>query len=142
MPRVEFFSEAPARGLSIIKLKDFAARALKELGFKRPVNIVLTGSEGIKRLNRRFFSKKSMTDVIVFDLGGRGCARGEEFCEIYICLDAARKASSDLGHSTGQELRILIAHGLLHLTGMDDSSPEGKKKMLEAGDALVSKLSR
>lgn len=140
MPRVEFFSVLPARGLDIKKLKAFTCRAAREISLQRPVTVVLTGEPGIKKLNHRFFSKNSATDVIAFDLAQPGTAPEGKICEIYVCLPEARKAALRLGHGTGKELRILIAHGLLHLSGMDDSSPSDKKKMLDAGEELVGKL--
>lgn len=142
MPRVEFFSEEPVRGLNIRKLRNFTSRAAGELSLRCPVNVVLTGSQGIKKLNRRFFSKTGVTDVMAFDLGRPPLPVGGKFCEIYVCLSEARKAALRLGHGIGKELRILIVHGLLHLSGMDDLSPSAKNKMLEAGDELVNKLER
>ena len=122
------------------KLQNFTSLAAKELSLRCPVNVVLTGTQGIKKLNRRFFSKNSATDVIAFDLAQPGDPPEDQICEIYVCLPEARKAALRLGHGTGKELRILIAHGLLHLAGMDDASPKAKKEMLEAGEELLGKL--
>ncbi|MEA2082595.1 MAG: rRNA maturation RNase YbeY [Elusimicrobiota bacterium] len=139
---MEFFNEVPANGLNTQKLKNFSSRAVKNLNLQTSVNIILTGVRRIRELNSRFFSKTGITDVIAFNLSAAGYPCPEKLCEVYVCLPAARKAAPRFGHSVGAELRILIAHGLLHLSGMRDDSSAAKKKMLDAGDALVAKLER
>ncbi|MCD6311422.1 MAG: rRNA maturation RNase YbeY [Elusimicrobia bacterium] len=141
MFRTEFFSEVKASGLNIKKLKNFTSCAVKALKLKSSVNIILTDAKGIKKLNRRFFSKTGLTDVIAFDLGKEEPFT-EKLCEVFVCLPAARKAALSMGHGVVKELEILIAHGLLHLSGMDDATGAAKKKMLDEGNALVEKLNK
>jgi len=142
MYRTEFFSEAKASGLNIKKLKNFTSRARKALNLKSSVNVILTDGRHIKKLNSRFFAKNGTTDVIAFNLGKAGSPCFEKLCEVYVCLQEARKAAAERKHGVVRELQILIIHGLLHLSGMTDETPAAKKKMLDAGDVLLGSLEK
>jgi len=142
MFRTEFFSEAQASGLNIKKLKNFTSRARKALNLKSSVNVILTDGRRIKKLNRRFFAKNGITDVIAFNLGQAGPPGSEKLCEVYVCLQEARKAAAERSHGVTREIEILIIHGLLHLSGMTDATPSSKKKMLSAGDVLSGRLEK
>ena len=142
MYRTEFFSEAKAQGLDIKKLKKFTSRARKALNLKSSVNVILTDDRRIKKLNNRFFAKNGTTDVIAFNLGKVGAPCFEKLCEVYVCLQVARKAAAKRNHGVVRELQILIIHGLLHLSGMTDATPASKKKMLDAGDVLLGRLEK
>lgn len=49
--------------------------------------------------------------------------------DIYISIDTIRANAKEYGEGFERELRRVIAHGLLHLTGCDDTSEELQKEM-------------
>ena len=74
-------------------------------------------------LNARFRGKRQATDVLSFP--------GPEFVkdfagDIAISLDIAARNARSLRHSVGDEVRILVLHGLLHLAGYDHETDNGK----------------
>ena len=101
------------------------------------VDIVFVGKRRIRRLNHAFLGRDSATDVIAFNLDTAGGAVPADedtprvIGEIYVCpavaCDAARR------YSTGgeYELALYCAHGLLHLAGLDDDTPEARRIMRE-----------
>jgi probable rRNA maturation factor len=88
-----------------------------------PANCLVTTDEELRRLNKRFRKKDSATDVLSFP-GQPG--------EIAISFDRAAEQATALGHSVDAELRILMLHGLLHLSGMDHETDSGEMAKAEA----------
>ncbi len=94
------------------------------------VNVVICSEEFIRRLNRQFREKDSVTDVLSFPL--EGLEEDEVWGEIYICWARVQEQSKELGHSWQRELAYLLAHGLLHLLGYDHGDePNHEMRQLE-----------
>lgn len=79
----------------------------------------------IRDLNRKWFGKDTVTDVISF-----AYTDGEPCGEIIVNLQQAVEEGK-LRDSPNQELALYIAHGCHHLMGADDDTPERKKAMLD-----------
>jgi probable rRNA maturation factor len=86
-------------------------------------NCLITTDEELRRLNKEFRRKNYVTDVLSFP-GQPG--------EIAISLDRAAEQAAGMGHSVDEELRILMLHGLLHLTGLDHETDSGEMAKAEA----------
>jgi probable rRNA maturation factor len=88
-----------------------------------PANCLVTTDRELRRLNKAFRRKDYATDVLSFP-GQPG--------EIAISFDRAADQAEGMGHSVDQELRILMLHGLLHLSGMDHETDSGEMAKAEA----------
>jgi probable rRNA maturation factor len=102
------------------------ARYLREaqmaVGLKGEVSVLLTTDDGIRGLNRRFRKKNKATDVLSFPAApGFGVAG-----DLAISVETAVRQAAEQGHRLSVELRVLMLHGLLHLTGMDHEVDDGK----------------
>lgn len=141
MPITTFFeSNVPAEvkaGRAL--LARAAALGLGVKNAKKPVNMVLTGGPGIKALNRRFLGRNRLTDVIAFNFPPSPIP-GADWGEIYICLPVAARQARSMGHSLMTELLVLAAHGALHLSGMDDSTPAKRLAMNRRTASILKKL--
>lgn len=76
-------------------------------------------------INRRFLGHDYYTDIITFDYSTPSVLSGD----IFISLDTVRSNAEELGAEFDQELRRILVHGLLHLTGQGDKTPETKAQM-------------
>jgi probable rRNA maturation factor len=56
---------------------------------------------------------------------------GGSLGDIAVSLDHARAQARDFGHRMGDELRILMLHGVLHLLGMDHEADFGEMARAE-----------
>ena len=92
----------------------FARVLQREVAKGRPFDCLLAGDAELRRLNRRFRGRDCATDVLSFPGGGRGWLG-----DIAISTARARSQARVFGHSTETEIRVLMLHGVLHLTGMD-----------------------
>ena len=105
---------------------------LRELGLPRAcVSVVLCGPARMRTLNRTFRGMDRPTDVLSFSpepdpaLPPRRVAPGAFLGELVVCVPVAVRQARRCGHSTGREIRILLAHGLLHLLGYDHETDGG-----------------
>jgi probable rRNA maturation factor len=89
----------------------------------RAFECLLTGDQEICRLNRAFRRKQGPTDVLSFP--SAASQRGY-LGEIAISWERAEEQALAYGHSTAQEIQILMLHGLLHLLGYDHETDRGR----------------
>lgn len=90
--------------------------------------------EEILRINREFLGHDYYTDIITFDytVGNKVGA------DILISLDTVASNAASLHEDYSRELRRVIVHGLLHLFGIRDKTPEERREMETAeNDALA-----
>ncbi len=110
-------------GLSESALSRFAARACRILRLQGAVNVLVTSSREMRFLNRRFRGKDRPTDVLSFppmpELADQLAG------DLAISAEIAGYNARHLGHSPGEEVKILVLHGLLHLAGYDHQVDNG-----------------
>jgi rRNA maturation RNase YbeY len=90
-------------------------------------------------LNRKYRKSRGPTDVLAFPIG-RGPGEPRELWlwgEVYVSVDRAREQAAQRGVSLGEELAVLVAHGLLHLAGYEDDTAAGRARMEDATARLV-----
>ena len=89
------------------------------------LNYIFCDDEKILAVNREFLQHDYYTDVITFDYTTRTRVNGD----IYISLDTVATNAEQVGAPFLHELHRIIIHGLLHLTGQADKTPETKAQM-------------
>jgi rRNA maturation RNase YbeY len=98
------------------------------------INYIFCSDERELAVNREFLGHDYYTDVITFDYSTAGTLNGD----IFISLDTVRSNAEMVGVAYEQELLRIIIHGVLHLTGQGDKTPETKVVMTEKEEkALV-----
>src|SRR5215472_10328728 len=88
--------------------------------------VVLVSDRKISAIHEQFMGIAGATDVITFQHG-----------EILISVETAAGQAIDYESDLLRELRLYIAHGLLHLAGYDDHSEEGFQEMAKLQNELV-----
>ena len=137
-------SARPALGRRVTQtaLRDFAMTLEKRVAKGRAFDCLITGDAELRRLNKQFRRKDYATDVLSFPLGGPPAAA---LGELAISADRALEQAREFGHPLWDELRILMLHGLLHLTGLDHEADQGEmaraetrwRKALQLPNALI-----
>lgn len=97
------------------------------------INYIFVDDETILDINRRFIGHDYYTDHIGFDYSEGNALSGD----IYISLDTVRTNAELYRVSSGEELRRIIIHGLLHLCGLRDKTPEERTQMQKAEDKAL-----
>jgi probable rRNA maturation factor len=107
------------------------------------LSVLYCGDRFIRDLNARYRNRDEATDVLSFSLGeyGGGKRRGRFFAgDIVISLDTLTKNAAWFGITVDEELRRLLVHGILHLTGMDHTTNEESEPMLLLQEKILTKL--
>ena len=99
----------------------------------RSLSLVLVGDRFMRELNRRHLRHDWTTDVLSFSYGTWKVIEGE----IVVNLDQAKRQAPDFGATTGQEIRRLIVHGMLHLAGHEDRTHALRQRMHRREDRYL-----
>jgi probable rRNA maturation factor len=116
-------------GLSKAGLAQFLNRARAAVGIEGEVHVLLAGDATLRRLNRSFRGKNIATDVLSFPAGDAGLGVAGDLA---ISLERAERQAARFGHSLGDEVRVLLLHGVLHLAGFDHEEDAGEMEAREA----------
>ena len=100
------------------------------------INYIFCSDERELAVNREFLGHDYYTDVITFDYSTSGTLNGD----IFISLDTVRSNAEMVGARFEDELHRIIIHGVLHLTGQGDKTPETKIQMTEKEEKALAKL--
>jgi probable rRNA maturation factor len=88
--------------------------------------VVLVSDRKISAIHQQFMGIADPTDVITFQHG-----------EIVISVETAARQAAEYRTDLLHELRLYIAHGLLHLAGYDDHSEDGFREMAKLQNELM-----
>ena len=97
------------------------------------INYIFVDDETMLDINRRFIGHDYYTDHIGFDYTEGNALSGD----IYISLDTVRTNAEQFSVTQDEELRRIIIHGLLHLCGLRDKTPEERAEMQKAEDEAL-----
>jgi probable rRNA maturation factor len=128
--------------LDLPGLRAYEARVKKVLDLRqRDFNVCFVSDEEISRMNSVYRGKATPTDVLSFPWEGEGesgpedSGAADEFRnflgDIMISVATAERNAGAEGHSTEEEIRLLILHGVLHLLGYNHETDNGEMKSLE-----------
>ena len=100
------------------------------------IHYIFCSDERELAVNREFLGHDYYTDVITFDYTSGQTLNGD----IFISLDTVRSNAETVGATFEHELHRIIIHGVLHLTGQGDKTPETKVQMTEKEEKALAKL--
>ena len=100
------------------------------------IHYIFCSDERELEVNRAFLGHDYYTDIITFDYSTPSTLNGD----IFISLDTVRSNAEEVGCSFEQELNRILIHGILHLTGQGDKTPETKAQMTEKEEKALAKL--
>jgi probable rRNA maturation factor len=105
-------------------LARFLRQAQDAVKLRGEVSVLLTTDGAMRKMNRQFRGKNKATDVLSFPADPLFQSQGKG--DLAISVERAQKQSTACGHSLETEIKILILHGLLHLSGYDHESDAGE----------------
>lgn len=111
------------------------AELREDLAFSvESLNINFVSSETIEKINIEHLGHHYSTDIITFNYSGSAV---ELDGELFISVEDAGENSKRFKCSLSEELLRLIIHGILHLMGYDDMTPEDRRKMKRLENKLT-----
>lgn len=135
-PLPQIFVHNRQRKLAVDRaaLENFARRALPLCAGEEgsgltnldEVHVLLISDQRMSALHEQFLQIAGPTDVITFAHG-----------EIFISVQTAKRQARSFRSSLGEELRLYLVHGLLHLRGLSDAESFGRRRMERAQRRIV-----
>ncbi|WP_433968884.1 rRNA maturation RNase YbeY [Tunturiibacter gelidiferens] len=120
-------------------LTSFLNRARLAVGLTGNVEVLLADDPTLRRLNKSFRGKNKPTDVLSFPTPAE--IAPTHAGDLAISLETAARQAATYGHSLRDEVKILLLHGLLHLSGFDHETDNGEMAAREATIRSKLKLS-
>ncbi|MCA1762183.1 MAG: rRNA maturation RNase YbeY [Cryomorphaceae bacterium] len=117
------------------KLAKWIEKCIFHHSFKAgAINYVFTTDDQLIELNKRYLHHDTYTDIITFDYTEGETVSGD----IFISIDRVRENAELYSQTFQQELNRVMIHGVLHLCGYGDKSPEEKAQMTDKEDYCLS----
>jgi probable rRNA maturation factor len=131
---VEIINRQRRRKINAKEWREFGEQALKAIGIKKTdATIVFVSDDAIRKLNRQFRGKNYATDVLSFPGSAEPfeVVQQKQLGEVVISVQRAESQARSNGLSFANEVKQLILHGLLHLSGYDHETDKGEMNRLE-----------
>ncbi|MDN3695582.1 rRNA maturation RNase YbeY [Chryseobacterium tructae] len=113
-------------------LEDLILSEGKKLG---EINYIFCDDEYLLKINQDYLQHDYYTDIITFDY-----VKGKTIsAEIFVSLQRISDNASTLSRDYEDELRRVLAHGVLHLIGYKDKTEEEEKEMRRMEDVYLTK---
>jgi probable rRNA maturation factor len=100
------------------------------------LSILLVDAESMEQLHVQWMDEPGPTDVLAFPMDELRPPRGDDdepepglLGDVVVCPQVAQVQAKAAGHTTQDELNLLLTHGILHLLGYDHAEPEEEREM-------------
>jgi len=121
-----FFSETNFQIALKRPIKNWLGYIVKQENKKTgDINIVFYNDKQLLKLNKQYLNHDTFTDIITFDYSEKTILHGD------ICISIERVKENALKYNCAfeEELRRVMAHGILHLCGYKDKKTDDVKLM-------------
>ncbi len=134
--QIQFHSEgSPFRPKHIRRLRQWIASVIREKGKNlHSLSIVFCDDDYLHQVNLRYLKHDTLTDIITFPYSELPDIEGD----ILISVERVRENARLYHVSFSEELRRVMIHGVLHLCGLEDKTPEDKRQMRKAENEALS----
>ena len=135
------------RKINSRQLKKIAGELFLELKITdAELGIHFVGVKEMAQVNWDYLRHEGSTDVITFDHRDSRTNPPDAITkihgELFICVDDAVKQAKEFKTHWAAEVVRYVVHGVLHLLGYDDLSPDLKRKMKREENRLVCLLEK
>ena len=89
------------------------------------INYIFCNDEYLHKINVDYLQHDTLTDIITFDYGKDNLLASD----IYISIERVRENAQEFGVDFPTELLRVMSHGILHLCGYKDKTPEQSQQM-------------
>lgn len=138
--KLEIINRQKKKKINLRKIKSLLKKIFTLLGIpSKRISVVFCDNNLIRNLNKKFFKKVYVTDVISFPL--KDAFDANYLGEVVVSVDAAVKAARQRKVNWQEELVLYLIHGILHLAGYNDRTKKQREAMERKQNEILNKLS-
>lgn len=100
------------------------------------IEVVLVDEMEIVDLNKKYLQREYVTDIITFKYSEESELKSIEGT-LFCCLPRIIEQSLEFHATVQHEFARIFVHGLLHLSGFDDDTPEEKEHMTKLENEIL-----
>ena len=97
------------------------------------MNYNFCSDERILEVNKQYLQHDYYTDIITFDYSEGNRIAGD----IFVSVETVKSNADEYGISFIEELHRILFHGVLHLCGVNDQTPEERQHMIECENSAL-----
>lgn len=116
-------------------LSKVVVKESKKLG---DINLIFCSDDYLLDVNRKYLDHDYYTDIITFDY----CVDDEINGDLFISIDRVTENANEHAIFFFNELNRVVVHGVLHLIGYGDKSPDEKMVMTSKENFYLDYVSR
>jgi len=137
MAEINFFQEDISYQIEEEEtLKAWVKKVITHEGFSPgEVNYILCSDEYLHKINQEYLDHDTFTDIVTFDMSED---KQEISADIFISIDRIKENAATLKTQEQDELHRVLIHGILHLMGFNDGTPDEKSIMRKKEEACLS----
>ncbi len=138
-PTVAIASTQQAVRVPRKRIAELVARLARQEGVRLAhVDVAVVTGREMAALNRRYLGCTGATDVLSFDMSDE--LSDGLVAQIIVCGNVAARQAPRHGNCAARELLLYVVHGLLHLTGYDDTTPALAAEMHARAERLLAEV--
>ncbi|MBB4806927.1 rRNA maturation RNase YbeY [Chryseobacterium defluvii] len=132
---IQFFYENLPESVNTEYISWLEALIISEEKKPGEINYIFCDDDYLLKVNQDYLQHDYYTDIITFDYVKGKTISGE----IFVSLQRISDNASTLSKNYEEELRRVLAHGILHLCGYKDKTEEEEKEMRRKEDFYLAK---
>jgi len=138
MPNISFFEQDISFKLKDKrKVKQWLKATIEAEGFALDdLTYIFCSDAYLLQINQQYLDHDTYTDIITFD---NSVEAQDINGDIFISIDRIHENAVKFGQTFTDELHRVIVHGVLHLLGYKDKTPNDNKKMTQKEDEYLGK---
>ncbi len=118
-----------------IATKHWLSQIASDEGYQiKTLNYIFCSDEYLHHINKEYLDHDTFTDIITFDNSDN---KQEIEGDVFISIDRLRENAESHKNSFEEEMIRVLSHGLFHLLGYMDKTPQEKKNMRQKEDDAI-----
>ena len=145
-PTVEIRAVCDCADVDIDAVRTYAAEVMAATGHDAfELSVLLADDAYVRELNRRYRSVDRTTNVLAFsqlDSLQTPPVPAALLGDVVISVEKAARDSTRAGHTLLDELKKLVVHGILHLSGHDHRTGPQARRMRQLEEEIIERTEK
>ena len=145
LPAVEIRAVCDCAGIDIEAVRRYARSVMAETGHEAfELSVLLADDAYVRELNRQYRNVDRTTNVLAFPQqnSSHTLPLPALLGDVVISVEKAARDSARAGYTLLDELKKLVVHGILHLSGHDHRTEPQARRMRQLEQAIIERTAK